>query len=171
MPELPDIAIYLEALQRRVAGEALRRARVASPFLLRTAMPPLASIEGRKITGLRRLGKRIAFGFENELWLVLHLMIAGRLHWRQPDAKLGGKHNLAAFDFPHGSLLLTEAGTKKRASLHLVQGEQALRSFDRGGLEALGSSLEAFSEALTRGNHTLKHALSDPSLFSGIGNA
>jgi len=171
MPELPDITIYIEALERRVVGQILNRVRVTSPFLLRTAVPPLASLNGRKVIGLRRVGKRIAFGFENELWLVLHLMIAGRLHWRETGAKLAGKQNLAALDFPSGSLLLTEAGTKKRASLHLVQGEEALRALDRGGLEVLGSSLEAFSTALTKRNHTLKRALTDPHLFSGIGNA
>jgi formamidopyrimidine-DNA glycosylase len=171
MPELPDITIYIEALERRVAGQTLNRVRVASPFLLRTAVPPLASLDGRKVIGLRRVGKRIAFRFEDELWLVLHLMIAGRLHWREPGAKLAGKQNLAALDFPNGSLLLTEAGTKKRASLHLVQGEEALRALDRGGLEVLGSSWEAFSATLTRRNHTLKRALTDPRLFSGIGNA
>jgi formamidopyrimidine-DNA glycosylase len=171
MPELPDIAIYIEALERRVVGQILNRVRVISPFLLRTAVPPLASLNGRKVIGLRRVGKRIALGFENELWLVLHLMIAGRLHWRETGAKLAGKQNLAALDFPNGSLLLTEAGTKKRASLHLVQGEEALRALDRGGLEVLASSLESFSTALTKRNHTLKRALTDPHLFSGIGNA
>ena len=171
MPELPDITIYIEALERRVVGESLNNLRIASPFLLRTATPPLASLHGKKITGLRRIGKRIAFGFEKDLWLVLHLMIAGRLHWRDGGAKLLGKLALAGFDFPNGSLLLTEAGTKKRASLHLVQGEQSLREFDRGGLEVLGSSLQDFSEALKRENHTLKRTLTDPTLFSGIGNA
>jgi len=171
MPELPDITIYVEALERRVVGQTLNQIRVASPFLLRTAAPPLASLNGRKVTTLRRVGKRIAFGFENEFWLVLHLMIAGRLHWRPAGAKLTGKHTLAGFDFAHGSLLLTEAGTKKRASLHLLEGEEALRAMDKGGLDVLGSSTETFSEALTRRNHTLKRALTDPRLFSGIGNA
>ena len=171
MPELPDITIYLEALEPRVLGKTLSRVRVTSPFLLRTVAPPLAGINGRTVTALRRVGKRIAFGFEDELWLVLHLMIGGRLHWREAGAKLAGKHSLAAFDFQHGSLLLTEAGNKKRASLHLVQGEEALRALDKGGLEVLGSSLDAFSAALTRRNHTLKRALTDPGLFSGIGNA
>jgi formamidopyrimidine-DNA glycosylase len=181
MPELPDITIYLEALGRRVLGETLSRVRVNSPFLLRTAKPPLASIEGRRVTSLRRMGKRIVFAFEEDYWLVLHLMIAGRLHWREKSStegnkgnkekRLGGKQNLAVFDFPKGSLLLTEAASKKRASLHVVQGENALADFDRGGLEVLGSSVEAFAEALTRRNHTLKRALSDPRLFSGIGNA
>jgi len=171
MPELPDITIYIEALERRVLGQSPTNIRIASPFLLRTVTPPLNSVIGKRVSSLRRLGKRIAFGFEDDLWLVLHLMIAGRLHWRQPGVKLAGKQNLAAFDFSNGSLVLTEAGTKKRASLHLVQGEQALCSLDRGGLEVIGSSIEAFSEALARRNHTLKRALSDPSLFSGIGNA
>jgi formamidopyrimidine-DNA glycosylase len=171
VPELPDITIYLDALNRRVLGQTLTRIRIASPFLLRTAVPPISECEGHTVIALRRLGKRIAFGFENDLWLVLHLMIAGRLHWREGVAKLGRKQNLAAFDFSNGTLLLTEAGTKKRASLHLVQGQQALREFDRGGLEVLDSTLESFTEALTRNNHTLKRALTDPRLFSGIGNA
>jgi formamidopyrimidine-DNA glycosylase len=171
VPELPDITIYLEALERRVLDKPLMQVRVASPFLLRTALPPLASVNGQTVTALRRIGKRIAFGLEDELWLVLHLMIAGRLRWREPRAKLTGKVSLAAFDFPNGTLLLTEAGTKKRASLHLVQGEAALRDLDPGGLELADCSLEAFAEALTRRNHTLKRALTDPRLFSGIGNA
>jgi formamidopyrimidine-DNA glycosylase len=171
VPELPDITIYLEALNRRVVGQTLTRIRIASPFLLRTAIPPIGACEGRKVIALRRIGKRIAFGFEDELWLVLHLMIAGRLHWREGVAKLAGKQNLAAFDFSNGTLLLTEAGTKKRASLHLVQGEDALRAIDRGGLEVLECTLESFAEALTGSNHTLKRALTDPRLFSGIGNA
>ena len=171
MPELPDITLYLEALAQRVHGQTLTRVRLRSPFLLRTATPPLDSIEGLRVISLRRMGKRITFGFENDLWLVLHLMIAGRLHWLDTGAKLAGKHNLAAFDFANGSLLLTEAGTKKRASLHLIEGEEGLRAMDRGGLEVLGSSLEAFSHALTFQSHTLKRALTDPRLFSGIGNA
>jgi formamidopyrimidine-DNA glycosylase len=171
VPELPDITIYLDALNRRVLGQTLIRARIASPFLLRTAVPPVTNCEGRKVTELRRLGKRIACGFEGELWLVLHLMIAGRLHWREGSAKLAGKQNLAAFEFSNGTLTLTEAGTKKRASLHLVQGEEALRAIDRGGLEVLDCTLESFTDALTRANHTLKRALTDPRLFSGIGNA
>jgi formamidopyrimidine-DNA glycosylase len=171
VPELPDITIYLDALNRRVLGQTLTRIRIASPFLLRTAVPPISACEGREVIALRRIGKRIAFGFENELWLVLHLMIAGRLHWHEGAAKLAGKQNLAALDFSNGTLLLTEAGTKKRASLHLVQGEEALRAIDRGGLEVLDCTLDAFIEALTRSNHTLKRALTDPRLFSGIGNA
>jgi formamidopyrimidine-DNA glycosylase len=154
-----------------VLGQALTRLRIASPFLLRTVTPPVGALSGRKVVDLRRIGKRIAFGFEDELWLVLHLMIAGRLHWRETGAKLAGKQNLAAFDFSNGTLLLTEAGTRKRASLHLVQGEEGLRSIDRGGLEVIDSTREAFAEALTRSNHTLKRALTDPGLFSGIGNA
>jgi len=171
MPELPDITIYIDALETRVLHQTLSRVRVASPFLLRTATPPLASIEGKPVATLRRMGKRIAFGFESDLWLVLHLMIAGRLHWQEAGARLSGKHKLAAFDFPNGSLILTEAGTKKRASLHVVQGETALLALDRGGIEVLGATLSAFAQALTRSNHTLKRALTDPRLFSGIGNA
>jgi formamidopyrimidine-DNA glycosylase len=168
---LPDITVYIAALERRVLGQTLDRVRVTSPFLLRTAVPPLASIHGLTVISLRRIGKRIAFGFQDELWLVLHLMVAGRLHWREAGAKLAGKQNLAAFDFPHGSMVLTEAGTQKRASLHLMQGEESLRGLDKGGIEVLGCSLEAFREVLTRSNHTLKRALTDPQLFSGIGNA
>jgi formamidopyrimidine-DNA glycosylase len=171
VPELPDITIYLDALNARVLGQTLTRIRIASPFLLRTVVPPISECEGRKVIALRRIGKRIAFGFENDHWLVLHLMIAGRLHWHDRPAKLTGKQNLAAFDFSNGTLLLTEAGTKKRASLHLVRSEDALRAIDRGGLDVLDCALEAFSEVLTRSNHTLKRALTDPRLFSGIGNA
>jgi len=172
VPELPDITIYIEALERRIAGQRLDGVLVRSPFLLRTAVPPLSSLEGRPVTGLRRIGKRIAMGFDRELWLVLHLMVAGRLHWRDPQqARLAGKHIAAHFRFPNGVLFLSEASTKKRASLHLVQGEAALREFDPGGLELAGASPEAFTKALNRENHTLKRALSDPRLFSGIGNA
>jgi formamidopyrimidine-DNA glycosylase len=171
MPELPDITIYLEALERRILNQPLTKIRITSPFLLRTFSPPIDSVFGHKVRGLRRIGKQIAIGFDNGLWLVLHLMIAGRLHWREPGAKLAGKHNLAAFDFPPGTLLLTEAGSKKRAALRLLEDEEALRSLDKGGLEVLGSSIESFSVALTRRNHTLKRALTDPGLFSGIGNA
>ena len=171
MPELPDITLYLDALDNRVRGEILQGLRIASPFLLRTAHPPVQSLVGRTVTDLRRIGKRIVFGFEGDLWLVLHLMIAGRLHWKQPAAKLAGKVSLAALDFASGTLVLTEAGTKKRASLHIVSGEEALRQHDPGGLEVLDCSLGAFEEALRRRNHTLKRALSDPTLFSGIGNA
>jgi len=171
VPELPDITVYLEALERRIQAKILESVRVTSPFVLRTADPPLDRIKGKKIVELRRIGKRIAFGFEGELWLVLHLMVAGRLHWREPQAKLSRKLALAAFDFAHGTLVLTEAGTKKRASLCLVQGEEGLRKLDPGGLEIIGCNLESFSETLTRENHTLKRALTDPHLFSGIGNA
>jgi formamidopyrimidine-DNA glycosylase len=171
MPELPDITIYLEALEHRVLGRTLKQVRLASPFLLRTAVPPIGAVPGRTVKELRRLGKRIVIGLEGDLWLVLHLMIAGRLHWRETGHRLAGKHNLAAFDFANGTLLLTEAGTKKRASLHLLQGEATLQSQDRGGLEVMGSSLQDFSRALTESNHTLKRALTDPRLFSGIGNA
>jgi len=171
VPELPDITVYIEALERRILGQPLITIRIASPFLLRTALPPLERIYGRKVIALRRIGKRIGFGFEEGFWLVLHLMIAGRLHWSEPGARLRGKVVLAAFDFPNGTLLLTEAGTKKRASLHLVQGDEALHGLAPGGLEIENCTLEAFAETLTRRNHTLKRALTDPHLFSGIGNA
>ena len=171
MPELPDLTIYLEALERRILGRTLDRVRVPSPFLLRTAVPPLTGAQGRKVTSLRRLGKRLAFGLEGDWWLVLHLMIAGRLHWRPPGAPLAGKLGLAAFDFDTGTMVLTEAGTKKRASLHVAQGEAELWAHDPGGLEVLGCSLAEYTRALTRNNHTLKRALTDPRLFSGIGNA
>ncbi len=171
MPELPDITVYIEALERRVLGQTLDQVRISSPFLMRTAVPPLHTVHGRKVIALRRLGKRIAFGLEEELWLVLHLMIAGRLHWFPGKVKVKGKYNLAAFDFSNGSLLLVEAGTKKRASLHLVQGEPALQALAPRGLEVLSCSENEFAEALTRNNHTLKRALTDPHLFSGIGNA
>jgi formamidopyrimidine-DNA glycosylase len=171
MPELPDITVYIEALERRVSGEVLEAVRVASPFLLRTAVPPIQEVHGRKVQALRRIGKRIALGLEPDLWLVLHLMIAGRLHWYGKGAKLAGKARLAAFDFSSGTLVLDEAATRKRASLHLVQGEEGLRALDPGGLEVLGCSLTTFAEAVTRRNHTLKRALTDPRLFSGIGNA
>jgi formamidopyrimidine-DNA glycosylase len=171
VPELPDITVYIEALERRVLGRSLERIRVTNPFLLRTTAPPLSTLEGRRVIGLRRMGKRIVFGFEDDLWLVLHLMIAGRLHWGEPGLRVKGRQAAAQFDFPNGVLWLTEAATKKRASLHLVQGESALRQLDPGGLEVVGCTLDAFSEALTRENHTLKRALTDPRVFSGIGNA
>jgi formamidopyrimidine-DNA glycosylase len=171
MPELPDIAAYITALESRIVGQPLVRVRLASPFLLRTAQPPIGSVEGRVVRELRRIGKRIAIGVEGDLWLVLHLMIAGRLHWRPPGAKLAGRHSLAAFDFPNGSLVLTEAGTKHRASLHVLVGEQGLRSVDPGGIEIFESDLNSFREALTFENRTLKRALTDPRLVSGIGNA
>jgi formamidopyrimidine-DNA glycosylase len=171
VPELPDITVYIEALEHRALGRSLERIRVTSPFLLRTTAPPLSTLEGRRVIGLRRMGKRIVFGFEDDLWLVLHLMIAGRLHWGEPGLRVKGRQVAAHFDFPNGVLWLTEAATKKRASLHLVQGETALRQLDPGGLEVIGCTLETFSEALMRENHTLKRALTDPRLFSGIGNA
>ena len=171
MPELPDIAAYITALEPRIVGQPLQRVRLASAFLLRTAQPPLADVEGRIVRELRRVGKRIAIGVEDDLWLVLHLMIAGRLHWRAPEAKLAGRQTLAAFDFPNGSLVLTEAGSKRRASLHVVLGEEALRSFDAGGIDVFSSDLDSFRAALTAENHTLKRALTDPRLLSGIGNA
>jgi len=171
MPELPDIVTYIAALEPLVVGQTLQRVRLASAFLLRTAQPPITSAEGRVVRELRRIGKRIAFGVEGDLWLVLHLMIAGRLHWRPPNAKLAGRQNLAAFDFPKGSLVLTEAGTKRRASLHLFLGEENLRSIDPGGIDVFSSDLNAFRAALTAENRTLKRALTDPRLLSGIGNA
>lgn len=171
MPELPDITLYLEALQIRVLHQPLLHARISHPFLLRTAEPPLSTTENKQVRLLRRIGKRIAIGFEEELWLVIHLMVAGRLHWRKPGAAFRGKGDLAAFDFPNGSLVLTEAGTKKRASLHVVQGEEALCSLDPGGIEVLETDAATFAGILTETNHTLKRALTDPRLFSGIGNA
>jgi formamidopyrimidine-DNA glycosylase len=171
MPELPDIVVYLEALERRVLGQPLLDVRLGSPFLLRTVDPPVAAFRGRPVRSLARLGKRIVMGFDEELFLVLHLMIAGRLHWREPGAPLARKLGLAAFDFPAGSLVLTEHGAKKRASLHLLRGPAALAAQDRGGLEPLTASRGDFAAALTRESHTVKRALTDPTLFSGIGNA
>jgi formamidopyrimidine-DNA glycosylase len=171
MPELPDSAAYISALEPRVVGRPLEHVRAASPFLLRTAQPPLASAEGLTVRELRRVGKRIAIGLENNLWLAIHLMIAGRLHWKAPGAKLAGRQSLAAFDFPNGSLMLTEAGTKHRASLHVVSGEDGLRALDAGGIDVFSSDLDSFRAALTADNHTLKRALTDPRLLSGIGNA
>jgi len=171
VPELPDIAVYIEALEKRILGQTLQAVRIASPFLLRSVKPPLKDAEGKQVRELRRIGKRIAIGLDGELWLVLHLMIAGRLHWRAPGVKVARPRGLAAFDFPEGSLLLTEAGSKKRASLHVVSGEAGLESLNPGGLEVLDTNLEHFTAALTSANHTLKRALSDPRLFSGIGNA
>jgi formamidopyrimidine-DNA glycosylase len=171
MPELPDVEAYVTALEPRIVGEPLHRVRLASAFLLRTVRPPVASVEGRVVRELRRVGKRIAIGLDNDLWLVLHLMIAGRLHWRSPQVKLSGRNNLAAFDFPNGSLVLTEAGAKRRASLHILQGEEGLHSVDAGGIDVLSADLASFRAALTAENHTLKRALTDPRLLSGIGNA
>ena len=171
MPELPDIVIYIEALEKRILGKRLDHVRIASPFLLRTVVPPVKDAEGKTVVQLRRLGKRICIGLEDDLWLVLHLMIAGRLHWRKRDAKLSPPRGLAAFDFANGTLLWTEAGSRKRASLYVVSGEDALSALDPGGLEVLESDLERFTSTLTSANHTLKRALTDPRLFSGIGNA
>jgi formamidopyrimidine-DNA glycosylase len=173
VPELPDISAYITALESRIFGQPLERIRLASPFLLRTVEPKLASAEGRTVKKLRRIGKRIAIGMngDGDLWLVLHLMIAGRLHWRSPNVKLAGRQNLAAFDFPNGSLVLTEAGAKRRASLHVVSGEANLNSFDAGGIDVFESDLDSFRAVLSAENHTLKRALTDPRLLSGIGNA
>jgi formamidopyrimidine-DNA glycosylase len=175
MPELPDITAYLTALTPRILNQPLEHLRIASPLLLRTAIPPITSIEGQLIRALRRIGKRIVFAFDDELFLVLHLMIAGRLHWRPLDNKprpaLAARNNLAAFDFPNGTLLFTEAGTKRRASLHLVRGESALADLDPGGLDPLALTPEAFQKTLTTENRTLKRALTDPRILSGIGNA
>jgi formamidopyrimidine-DNA glycosylase len=171
MPELPDIVLYIEHLEKRILGEPLLVARLATPFLVRTVEPPLSAAHGRRVVALRRIGKRIVVGLEDDLILVLHLMIAGRLRWRPPGAKIPGKVGHVAFDFPRGTLLLTEASTRKRASLHVVRGEAALREHDPGGIEPLDATLAAFRAALLRENHTLKRALTDPRLFSGIGNA
>lgn len=176
MPELPDITVYIEALESRILDQTLEGIRIVSPFLLRTATPPLANTLGKRVLRLRRLGKRICIGLEDELWLVLHLMIAGRLHWHPPGKKSGRvkvspPRGLAAFDFSNGSLLWTEAGSQKRASLHVVEGEAGLRSLDPGGLEVLDADVELFAKVLLSANHTLKRALTDPRLFSGIGNA
>jgi formamidopyrimidine-DNA glycosylase len=171
MPELPDISAYMGALEPRIVGQRLEHVRVASAFLLRTAQPPLADAEGRVVKELRRVGKRIAIGLEGDLWLVLHLMIAGRLHWRPPAAKLGGRQNLAAFDFPNGSLVLTEAGSRRRASLHVLGDKEAMLAMDPGGLDVFSIGLDQFRAALAAENHTLKRALTDPRVVDGIGNA
>lgn len=171
MPELPDITVYIEALEKRILGQTLESVRVVSPFLLRTATPPLSSAAGKKPLRLRRVGKRICIGLEGDLWLVLHLMIAGRLDWRARGVKVSPPRGLAAFDFPVGSLLWTEAGSQKRASLHVVSGEAGLRELDPGGIEVLDSDSAEFADVLLSANHTLKRALTDPRLFSGIGNA
>jgi len=171
MPELPDITVYIESLRDRVVGRVLTRIRLASPFLVRTYEPPLEELFGRRLDELRRIGKRIVFCFEKELFAVLHLMIAGRLHWKKPGAGLPGKIGLCAFDFENGSLLLTESGSKRRASLHIVRGAAELRTFDPGGLEVLETDFQTFCAVLRRECHTLKRALTDPRLFSGIGNA
>jgi formamidopyrimidine-DNA glycosylase len=171
VPELPDIVVYIEALEKRIQGSVLERVRVASPFLLRTAVPPLSSVEGKKIVELRRLGKRICFGLEEDLWLVLHLMIAGRLHWYDERAKAAKSRGLAVFEFSSGSLVLTEAGTQKRASVHVVQGESGLENLNPGGLEVFEATTEQFARAIRAKNHTLKRVLTDPRILSGIGNA
>jgi len=171
MPELPDITAYIHALESRVLGQPIQQIRLASPFLLRTADPPLSEVEGRNVRELRRIGKRIAIGVEGDLWLVLHLMIAGRLHWRPRGAKLAGRQSLAAFDFPAGSLVLTEAGTRHRASLHVFRGVDNLQTVDPGGIDVLAGDLASFRDALSAENRTLKRALTDPRIISGIGNA
>jgi formamidopyrimidine-DNA glycosylase len=171
MPELPDVTVYIEALEERVLNQPIQKIRIGSPFVLRSFDPPIREAEGKKVLRLRRLGKRVVFELEDDLFLVVHLMIAGRFHWKPPNAKIARKYGLAAFDFPTGSLLLTEAGTKKRASLYLVRGADGLHELGPNGLEVLEADLPAFGEALTRENHTLKRALTDPHLFSGIGNA
>jgi formamidopyrimidine-DNA glycosylase len=171
MPELPDLTIYIESLQTRIVGERLDNVRIVSPFVLRSVEPDIGEAKGKKVAALHRIGKRIVFDLEDDLYLVIHLMIAGRFHWKKPGAAVSKKLGHAAFDFPTGTLLLTEASTKKRASLHLVRGRSSLSQFDRGGLEVLDSSVEAFGAALTKENHTVKRALTDPRLFSAIGNA
>jgi formamidopyrimidine-DNA glycosylase len=171
MPELPDVTVYIEALKQRVLGHVLERAQIAGPFLLRTVEPPIRDVEGREVMAIRRVGKRIALGFDNELWLVFHLMIAGRLHWVNKWVTPDGRRTLAAFDFDSGTLTLTEAGTQKRASIHLVAGEAALAALDRGGIDVFEATPEQFAAMLTAENHTLKRALTDPCSFSGIGNA
>lgn len=171
MPELPDIAAYVSALEDRIVGRPLERVRLASPFLLRTAQPPISSADGRTVREVRRVGKRIAIGLDGDLWLVFHLMVAGRLHWKAAGAKLAGRNALAALDFPNGSLVLTEAGTKRRASLHVLSGEEELHSVDPGGIDVFSADLESFRMALSAENRTLKRALTDPHTIDGIGNA
>ena len=171
MPELPDIVVYIEALQKRIVGFELERVRIVGPSLLRTAVPPLSEVEGKNVVGLRRMGKRICIGLQDDLWLVLHLMIAGRLHWHKPGVKVARPRGLAALDFSNGSLLWTEAGSQKRASLHIMDGEDNLRALDPGGIEVLECDLAQFTAALRAENHTLKRTLTDPRIFSGIGNA
>jgi formamidopyrimidine-DNA glycosylase len=171
VPELPDIVVYIEALERRIVGHVLERVLVAGPLLLRTAVPPVDSVQGRTVKEIRRIGKRIAIGFDNDVWLVLHLMIAGRLHWKTGRVVPDGRRVAAAFHFDNGTLTLTEAGTKKRASLHVVAEEREVAELDPGGIDVLGAGRDAFAATLTSANHTLKRALTDPHLFSGIGNA
>ena len=171
MPEYPDVTVYVEALSERVLNQPIQKIRIGSPFVLRSFDPPISAAEGKKVTALRRLGKRIVFGLEEDFFLIVHLMIGGRFHWKPKGARIARKYGQAAVDFPNGTLLLTEAGTKKRASIHLVRGEAGLKEHDPGGLDVFDTSLEQFREALTRENHTLKRSLTDPGLFSGIGNA
>jgi formamidopyrimidine-DNA glycosylase len=171
VPELPDVTVYLEALHRRIAGRRLNKLRLASPFVLRTFDPPASAVAGKRVTSLRRLGKRIVLGLEDDLFVIIHLMIAGRFRWLPPNAKIPGKLGLAAFDFDDGTLVLTEAGSKRRASIHIVRGEEAVRAHDPGGIEPLEMSLDDFRTALTRERHTLKRTLTDPHVFAGIGNA
>jgi formamidopyrimidine-DNA glycosylase len=171
MPELPDVTVYVEALRERLIGQSLTRLRIASPFLLRTVEPAPSQLEGKKVKDVRRIGKRIVIAFQDHFFIVIHLMIAGRFKWLASGAKIPAKLGLAAFDFPNGTLLLTEAGSKRRASLHIVSGEDAVRALDPGGIEVLETDLETFRSLLTRERHTLKRSLTDPHLFSGIGNA
>lgn len=171
MPEFPDVTVYIEALSERVLNQPIQKIRIGSPFVVRSFDPPISAAEGKKVLALRRLGKRIVFELEDDFFLIIHLMIAGRFHWKPKGAKIARKYGQAAFDFPNGTLLLTEAGTKKRASINLVRGESALREHDPGGLEVFDGSLDQFREALKRENHTLKRTLTDPHVFSGIGNA
>jgi formamidopyrimidine-DNA glycosylase len=171
MPELPDISAYITALDARILGQTLERVRLGSVFLLRSVDPPVKAVEGKAVRELRRVGKRIAIGVDDDIWLVLHLMIAGRLHWKPAGAKIAGRNALAAFDFPNGSLVLTEAGSKRRASLYVIRGGAALRAMDPGGVEVFETDLEGFRRALTAENRTLKRALTDPRLISGVGNA
>lgn len=171
MPELPDVALYLEALEARIVGHTLEQVRIKSPFLLRTFEPPLAAAHGKRVVRLARLGKRIAIGLEDQFWLLIHLMIAGRLHWKEAGAKLPGKYALAAFDFDHGTLTLTEAGAKRRAALYFLAGDDALAAHDPGGIDVLAAPTEEFVAAIQRENHTLKRVLTDPHVLSGIGNA
>ncbi|MGE5817847.1 MAG: DNA-formamidopyrimidine glycosylase family protein, partial [Deltaproteobacteria bacterium] len=171
MPELPDVTVYIEALSERVLNQPIQEIRIGNPFVLRSFDPPIGEAERKRVLGLRRLGKRIVFELEGELFLLVHLMIAGRFHWKPKGTKIARRYGLAAFDFPGGTLLLTEAGTKKRASIYLIRGERALQEHDPGGLEIFAATLDEFREKLTGENHTLKRSLTDPHLFSGIGNA